>query len=135
MILDHLDNALMYGGLGRRIMVGLSLLNEDHVREAAPGKYEVDGENGTAIAPVEPKFCETCNTPLLAGENCPICARGEDAKIAYYAIQVAKRFYEKEHRAMFKKLQQLSGRKGEYKPPDFEAYLKSIMAAAEHGDD
>ena len=45
MILDHLDSALMYGGLGERIMIGLSLLNEESVRDATPGKYEVDGEN------------------------------------------------------------------------------------------
>jgi biofilm protein TabA len=45
MILDHLDNALLYGGLGQRIMIGLALLNEESVCEAAPGKYEVDGEN------------------------------------------------------------------------------------------
>ena len=45
MILDQLDNALMYGGLGERIMVGLALLNEEGVRNAAPGKYEVDGDN------------------------------------------------------------------------------------------
>ena len=45
MILDHLDNALMYGGLGQRIAIGLALLNEDSVRDAAPGRYEVDGEN------------------------------------------------------------------------------------------
>jgi len=45
MILDQLDNALMYGGLGQRIAVGLALLNEDSVRNAASGKYEVDGEN------------------------------------------------------------------------------------------
>jgi YhcH/YjgK/YiaL family protein len=35
----------MYTGLGERIAVGLALLNEDSVRNAAPGKYEVDGEN------------------------------------------------------------------------------------------
>lgn len=45
MILDHLDNALIYTGLGKRITVGLALLNEDSVRNAAPGKYEVDGKN------------------------------------------------------------------------------------------
>jgi YhcH/YjgK/YiaL family protein len=45
MILDHLDSALMYNGLGERISVGLALLNEDSVRDAAPAKYEVDGEN------------------------------------------------------------------------------------------
>ena len=45
MILDQLDSALMYGRLGERIAIGLALLNEDSVRNAAPGKYEVDGEN------------------------------------------------------------------------------------------
>ena len=45
MILDHLDNALLYGGLGQRIAVGLAMLNEDRVRNAAPGKYQVDGDN------------------------------------------------------------------------------------------
>ena len=45
MILDHLDNALLYGSLGERIMIGLSLLNEESVRDAAAGRYEVDGEN------------------------------------------------------------------------------------------
>ncbi|MHC4855735.1 MAG: NanQ anomerase/TabA/YiaL family protein [Planctomycetota bacterium] len=44
MILDQLDNALLYGGLGERIAIGLALLNEDRVRNAAPGKHEVDGE-------------------------------------------------------------------------------------------
>ena len=45
MILDQLGSALMYEGLGERISIGLALLNEDDVRNAAPGKYEVDGEN------------------------------------------------------------------------------------------
>ena len=45
MILDQLDNALLYGSLGQRIAAGLALLNEESVRGAAPGKYEVDGEN------------------------------------------------------------------------------------------
>ena len=43
MILDQLDSALLYGGLGQRIATGLALLNEDSVRTAAPGKYEVPG--------------------------------------------------------------------------------------------
>ena len=34
----------MYGGLGRKIAIGLALLNEDSVRQAAPGKYAVEGE-------------------------------------------------------------------------------------------
>jgi YhcH/YjgK/YiaL family protein len=45
MILDQLDNALMYGGLGQRIAIGLALLNEDSVLNSALGKYEVDAEN------------------------------------------------------------------------------------------
>ena len=45
MILDQLDSALMYGGLGERIMIGLSLLNEESVRDVVPGKHEVQGED------------------------------------------------------------------------------------------
>jgi YhcH/YjgK/YiaL family protein len=45
MILDQLDNALLYGGLGKRISIGLALLNEQSVRDAAAGKYEVQGED------------------------------------------------------------------------------------------
>ena len=45
MILGQLDNALMYAGLGERIAIGLSLLNEDSVRNAAPGKYAVQGDD------------------------------------------------------------------------------------------
>ena len=45
MILDKLDNALLYGGLGQRIATGLALLNEDCVRDVAPGKYEVRGDD------------------------------------------------------------------------------------------
>ena len=45
MILDQLDSALMYGALGQRILIGLSLLNEESVRDAKPGKQKVDGEN------------------------------------------------------------------------------------------
>jgi len=45
MMLDQLDSALIYTGLGKRISIGLALLNEDLVRNATPGKYEVDGEN------------------------------------------------------------------------------------------
>jgi YhcH/YjgK/YiaL family protein len=45
MILDQFDNALMYEGLGQRISIGLALLNEETVRNAAPGSYQVDGEN------------------------------------------------------------------------------------------
>jgi YhcH/YjgK/YiaL family protein len=45
MILDQLDNALIYTGLGKRISIGLALLNEDPVRNATPGEYKVDGEN------------------------------------------------------------------------------------------
>ena len=45
MIIDHFDNALMYGGLGKRISIGLALLNEDSVHNAVPGKYEVQGKD------------------------------------------------------------------------------------------
>ncbi len=45
MILGQLDNALMYSGLGERIAIGMSLLNEDCVRNAMSGKYEVQGDD------------------------------------------------------------------------------------------
>ncbi|MHC4552665.1 MAG: NanQ anomerase/TabA/YiaL family protein [Planctomycetota bacterium] len=45
MIVDQLDSSLLYGGLGSRVAIGLALLNEESVRAAAPGRYEVDGEN------------------------------------------------------------------------------------------
>ena len=45
MILDQLNSALMYGGLGEQIAVGLALLNEDSVRNATPGKYEARGDD------------------------------------------------------------------------------------------
>ncbi len=45
MILDQLDIALMSAGLGERIAIALPSLHQDSVRNAAPGTYEVDGEN------------------------------------------------------------------------------------------
>ncbi|MEN8127667.1 MAG: YhcH/YjgK/YiaL family protein [Planctomycetota bacterium] len=45
MILDQLDSALMYAGLGERIATALALLNEDSVRSAAAGKHEVQGDD------------------------------------------------------------------------------------------
>ena len=45
MILDQLDSTLVYGGLGERIAIGLALLNEESVQQAAPGKYAVQGED------------------------------------------------------------------------------------------
>lgn len=45
MIIDHLDNGLLYGGLGRNIAIGLALLNEEAVRESLPGRHAVEGED------------------------------------------------------------------------------------------
>lgn len=45
MILDQIDSALLYGGLGERIAIGLALLNEEPVRQAPPGRYEVQGSD------------------------------------------------------------------------------------------
>lgn len=45
MILDQIDSALLYGGLGERIAIGLALLSEERVRHASPGRYEVQGED------------------------------------------------------------------------------------------
>jgi len=44
MILDHLDHALLYGGLGQRVAIGLALLAEDSVRQSPPGRYEAEGD-------------------------------------------------------------------------------------------
>lgn len=45
MLVDRLDSAGMYGGLGERIATGLALLREESVRTAAPGRHEVQGED------------------------------------------------------------------------------------------
>ena len=45
MLVDQLDSGGMYGGLGERIAMGLALLNEESVRTAAEGRYEVQGED------------------------------------------------------------------------------------------
>jgi len=45
MLVDQLDSSGMYGGFGERIAVGLALLNEQSVRSAADGRYEVQGED------------------------------------------------------------------------------------------
>ena len=45
MILDQIDNALMYGGLGERIAAGLSLLSEESVLHAPLGRHEVQGSD------------------------------------------------------------------------------------------
>ncbi len=45
MILDQIDNVSLYNELGEQIAAGLALLNEDCVRNAAPGKYEVQGDD------------------------------------------------------------------------------------------
>ena len=45
MIKDRLENCGIYYGLGERIAKGLALLNDEAVRNSAPGRYEVDGED------------------------------------------------------------------------------------------
>ena len=45
MILDQIDSAGMYGGLGERIAAGLALLREDGVLSAPVGRYEVQGKH------------------------------------------------------------------------------------------
>ena len=45
MISDQVESTGLYGALGKRIAAGLALLNEDSVRDAAPGRHEVDGDN------------------------------------------------------------------------------------------
>jgi YhcH/YjgK/YiaL family protein len=45
MICDKLDNAAIYYGLGKRIALGLALLKDPAVLNAAKGRHEVDGDN------------------------------------------------------------------------------------------
>ena len=45
MILDQIDSALLYGGLGKRIAAGLSLLSEESVLNAPVGRYEVQNSD------------------------------------------------------------------------------------------
>ncbi len=45
MIVDQLSRIEKYNRLEERIMAGLVLLNEDYVRTAVEGRYEVEGED------------------------------------------------------------------------------------------
>jgi len=45
MLLDQIDSALMYGGLGERVAIGLALLSEERVLQSPPGRYEVQGSD------------------------------------------------------------------------------------------
>lgn len=45
MILDQIDSALLYGGLGERIAIGLALLDEEQVLQSPVGRYPVQGDD------------------------------------------------------------------------------------------
>ncbi|HOK65309.1 MAG TPA: YhcH/YjgK/YiaL family protein [Anaerohalosphaeraceae bacterium] len=45
MITDSLEHAFRYETIDSRIAAGLALLNEEYVRTAAEGRYEVQGED------------------------------------------------------------------------------------------
>lgn len=45
MIVDTAERALAYEKMDPRIAAGLALLNEEYVRTAAEGRYEVEGED------------------------------------------------------------------------------------------
>lgn len=45
MIVDQVNSVGLYGALGSRIAKALAILNDEKLCEAAPGKYEVDGDN------------------------------------------------------------------------------------------
>ncbi|MEJ5259366.1 MAG: YhcH/YjgK/YiaL family protein [Anaerohalosphaeraceae bacterium] len=45
MIIDTLDHAFLYKNIEPQIAAGLALLEEDYVRTAAEGRYEVQGED------------------------------------------------------------------------------------------
>ncbi len=45
MIIDTLDHAFLYKNIEPQIAAGLALLEEDYVRTAAEGRYEVQGDD------------------------------------------------------------------------------------------
>jgi YhcH/YjgK/YiaL family protein len=45
MIIDKIDNASLYYGLGKRITSALRFLSENDLAKMDPGKYEIDGAN------------------------------------------------------------------------------------------
>lgn len=49
MIIDHMDNAAVYGGLGERFRKALDYLAQTDVTELAPGRYDIDGDKVFAL--------------------------------------------------------------------------------------
>lgn len=49
MIIDHIENAAAYGGLGERVRMALDYLAKTDVTELAPGRYEVDDDKVFAL--------------------------------------------------------------------------------------
>jgi YhcH/YjgK/YiaL family protein len=49
MILDHLENAAFYGGLGERFRMAFDYLARTNFADVAPGRHEIDGERVSAL--------------------------------------------------------------------------------------
>jgi YhcH/YjgK/YiaL family protein len=49
MIIDKLENAHLYKNLGERISKSFDYLKQTNLKNLAPGKYEIDGENIFAL--------------------------------------------------------------------------------------
>jgi YhcH/YjgK/YiaL family protein len=49
MVIDHLDNAGSYFGLGVRLAAGLRYLQETDLQSLAPGRYEIEGRSLFAL--------------------------------------------------------------------------------------
>ena len=49
MIIDHLDNARLYFGLGVRLAAGLRYLQETDLQHLVPGRYEIEGRSLFAL--------------------------------------------------------------------------------------
>lgn len=49
MIIDKIENAHLYKGLGNRIEKAFEYINNTDLKKIMPGKYEIDGENIFAL--------------------------------------------------------------------------------------
>ena len=49
MIIDRIDNAPLYVGLGKRIAAALEYLRQTDFARLAPGRYDLDGDNVYAL--------------------------------------------------------------------------------------
>ena len=61
MVVDRIENANLYYGLGERIEAGLKYLENTDFTDKPPGKYSIDGENVYAVVQqYETRLPEEC---------------------------------------------------------------------------